>query len=129
MAIHLNFDPKFRCKSIEEVVELFKLPDLRAALGDYVKHERTAHTHTHFHTFGGVRQSSSDVNLPFTGLQVWFKVCLQQKSYYSLEETSSERFTVFTQPPDRNWKYGRYNAAILQADESHQWPMSGLQGM
>ena len=125
-AIHLNIKPKFRHKSIEEVADMFKLPDLCAALGDYVK---AAHTQSLLHTFSHARQSSSDVDLPFTELQVWFKVHLQQKSYYYPEETFPQTFTVSAQPPDQNWKYGHYDTVILQVAKSHQWPMSGVQGV
>ena len=126
-AIYLNIKSKFCCKSIKEFADMFKLPDLRAALGDYVK--RVVHTQSLLHTFGHARQSSSDVGLPFTELQVWSKVHLQQKSYYYPEETFSQTFTVSAQPPDWNWKYGHYNTAILQVAESRQWPTSGMQGM
>ena len=126
-AIHLNIEPKFRHKSIEEVADMFELPDLHAALGDYVK--RAAHIQSLLHIFGRARQLFSDINLSFIELQVWFKVRLQQKFYYYPEETFPQTFTVSAQPPDRNWKYGRYNTATLQVAESHQWPTSGVQGM
>ncbi|KAF8546497.1 hypothetical protein OG21DRAFT_1491154 [Imleria badia] len=106
MAIHLNIEPKFRCKSIEDIAELFELLDLRAALSNYVKQELTVDGHNLFHLFGRARQLSSDVNLPFTELQVWSKARFQQKSYYYSEDTFPQTFTVSAQPPDRNWKYG-----------------------
>jgi hypothetical protein len=69
VAIHLNIEPKLRHESIDEVARRFDLPDLHAALDDYMNHEGKSYPLNRFHTFG-TRRSSSDVNLPFTKLQV-----------------------------------------------------------
>ncbi|KAF8119890.1 hypothetical protein EV363DRAFT_1168896 [Boletus edulis] len=127
-AIHLNFDPIHRRQSIDEVARQFQLPDLRAALADYVKREGRA-GRGRFHTFGRARQSGRDASLPFSELQIWHKVRLQQKSYHFPDKLGST-FTINAHPPgeDRTWKFGRYDAAILQVDQAHQWPLSGLTG-
>ncbi|KAF8442868.1 hypothetical protein L210DRAFT_3397165, partial [Boletus edulis BED1] len=125
-AIHLNFNPIHRRQSIDEVARQFQLPDLRAALADYVKREGRA-GRGRFHTFGRARQSGRDASLPFSELQIWHKVRLQQKSYHFPDKLGST-FTINAHPPgeDRTWKFGRYDAAILQVDQAHQWPLSGL---
>ncbi|KAI6033568.1 hypothetical protein BKA83DRAFT_14615 [Pisolithus microcarpus] len=104
-ALCINHQPSIKHISIDKAAELFDIPDLRGALADYLGH----------------------AHLPFSDLQVWYKVRLQQKSYHdssSLEPV----FTINACPPDRTWKYGHHNAAILQVDVRHEWPASGLTG-
>ncbi|KAF8120747.1 hypothetical protein EV363DRAFT_1188133 [Boletus edulis] len=127
-AIHLNVEPIYRRQSIEEVARQYALPDLRAALADYVKRERRP-SQRKFHTFGNARWSGPDADLPFSELQIWHKIRLQQKSYHLPNELGST-FTINAHPSDRDrtWKFGRYDAAILQVDLAHQWPLSGLMG-
>ncbi|KAG6370847.1 hypothetical protein JVT61DRAFT_10864 [Boletus reticuloceps] len=74
-AICLNYKPLLHRVHIDTVAEMFKLPDLRAALEDYVNLEDNITQN--FHTFGHQRQSSPDVQLPFRELDVWYKVHLQ----------------------------------------------------
>ena len=124
-AFHLNRDPAIHCISIDDVAQSFNLPDLRAALGDYINCEGTFASN--FHVFSGLRRSPHDVLLPFNELQVWNKVRLQQKSYHNLSVLGST-FTVHAHPPKGEWKYGRYNAALLNVDEACAWPSSGLAG-
>lgn len=125
-AIHLNIEPVHRRQSVDEVAEKFSLPDLRGALADYVSREGWQNRRK-FHTFGGRRRSVADAELPFSELQVWHKVRLQQKPYHSPNELGPT-FTVNAHPPDRTWNHGRYDPAILQVDQAHQWPLSGLTG-
>ncbi|KAF8128259.1 hypothetical protein EV363DRAFT_1400742 [Boletus edulis] len=126
-AIRLNYKPLLRRVPIDTVAEMFKLPDLRVALGDYVN--RGGNITQSFHTFGHQRQSPPGVQLPFKELDVWYKVRLQQKDYYDPSITACT-FTVHAQPPDdsASLKYGRYDAAIINTNEQWKWPSSGLQG-
>ncbi|KAF8415527.1 hypothetical protein L210DRAFT_3616586 [Boletus edulis BED1] len=126
VAIHLNIEPTHRRRSIDEVAEEFGLPDLRGALADYVSRQGQPRQRT-FHTFSGPRRSGPNAVLPFTELQVWHKVRLQQKSYHRANELGPT-FTINAHPPNRTWKHGRYDAAILQVDQAHQWPLGGLTG-
>ena len=124
IAIHLNVESTHQCQSVDDVTEDFGLPDLCGALADYVN------------AWGGhMRRNSmylvvqgSQVLISFFNLQIWHKVCLQQKLYH-LPNKLEPMFTVSTHPPDQTWKYGQYDAAILQVDLAHQWPLSGLTGM
>ncbi|KIK28136.1 hypothetical protein PISMIDRAFT_7663, partial [Pisolithus microcarpus 441] len=117
--------PSIKRISIDKAAELFDILDLRGALADYLGHEGP---HVwNFHSFGRQRRSPPDAHLPFSDLQVWYKVRLQQKSYHdssSLEPV----FTINACPPDCTWKYGHHDAAILQVDAHHEWPASGLTG-
>ena len=126
VAIHLNIEPMHHRPSIDKVAEEFELPDLRGVLADYVRCEGQPHQRK-FHTFGGPRRSAPDVELPFSELQIWHKVCLQQRSYHCLTELGP-MFTVNAHPPNQTWKHGQYDATILQVDQAHQWPLSGLTG-
>ena len=104
------------------VAEIFNLPDLHGALSNYLNHEGP------FHSFRCQRRCLPDVHLPFKDLHVWFRVRLQQKSYHDPSSALST-FSVHTHPPDDKWKYGCYDAVILNLDQVAKWPLSGLWGM
>ena len=124
-AIHLNYDSSRRNVPVDEVATTFGLPDLRGALADYFRRQQDSPQS--LHTFGGQRRSPPDAYLPFNALHIWYKVRLQQKMYHDPSVVAST-FTVNAHPPDRTWKYGRYDAAIMNVDDRWQWPSSGLQG-
>ncbi|KAF8425368.1 hypothetical protein L210DRAFT_3421346 [Boletus edulis BED1] len=124
-AFHLNHELSIRRMSIDDAAQKFDLPDLRGALGDYVNREGAFAQN--FHVFGGPRRSSHDAELPFNELRVWYKVRLQQKSYHDLS-TLGLAFTVHAHPPCQPWKYGHYDGVLLNIDEAHAWPSSGLAG-
>ena len=98
IAIHLNIEPMHHHQSIDEVAEEFGLPDLHGALADYVGREGQPHQRK-FHTFGSPRRSGPDAELPFSELQIWHKVHLQQKAYHCLKELGL-MFTVNAHPSD-----------------------------
>ena len=126
-AIHLNVEPTHWHRSVDDVAENFGLPNYCGALADYVRCQRQPYEKK-FHVFGSARWLGLDAELPFSDLQIWHKVCLQQKLYHLLNELEP-MFTVNAHPPDQTWKYGWYDAAILQVDLAHQWPLSSLTGM
>ncbi|KAH7905010.1 hypothetical protein BJ138DRAFT_1233543 [Hygrophoropsis aurantiaca] len=123
-AIHLNSKYSVRA-SVDDIAQMFDLPDLRAALADYLSREG-AFTRN-FHSFGGRRHSAPNAALPFEALQVWYKFRLQQRMFHDPNETAPT-FTVHAQSPNLTWKFGRYDSAILQVDQAHDWPSSGLTG-
>jgi hypothetical protein len=124
-AIHLNFDPSLRCQAIDDVAEKFCLPDLRAALADYIQREgQTVHN---LHKLTGQRRASPTADLPFKHLNIWFKVRVQQTPHHS-GSALLPALTVNASPPDAKWKYGRYDAAIFTVDSNKRWPASGLKG-
>ncbi|KAG1820112.1 hypothetical protein EV424DRAFT_1347202 [Suillus variegatus] len=124
-AIHLNFDPSLRRQAIDDVAEKFCLPDLRAALADYIQWE--GQTVQNLHKLTGQRQASQNADLPFKHLNIWFKVCVQQMPRHS-GSALLPALMVNASPPDANWKYGRYDAAIFTVDSTKRWPASGLKG-
>lgn len=124
-AFRVNYNPSLRRVPIDEVATMYNLPDLRAALGDYV--DREGDFAQNFHTFGH-RRSTEDVDLPFKELHIWHKVRLQQKCYHD-PSVIAPSFTVHACPPNRSLKDGRYDFAIMNTDEEYEWPSSGLRGM
>ncbi|KIK24152.1 hypothetical protein PISMIDRAFT_99102 [Pisolithus microcarpus 441] len=124
-AFHLNFHPAFHHLSVDAAVEKFAIPDLHSMLGDYLALYN--HLGQRIRPFGGARQSAQDIPLPFEYLQIWYKVHIQQRVYHDRASTALA-YTIHAQPPNGHWKYGRYNAAILQVDEGHDWPDSSLTG-
>ncbi|KAG2096053.1 uncharacterized protein F5147DRAFT_818561 [Suillus discolor] len=124
-AIHLNFDPSLRRQAIDDVAEKFCLPDLRAALADYI--QREAQTNQSFHKLTGQHRASPNADLPFKHLNIWFKVRVQQTPHHS-GSALLPALMVNASPPDANWKYDCYDAAIFTVDGTKRWPASGLKG-
>ncbi|KAF8129620.1 hypothetical protein EV363DRAFT_1399916 [Boletus edulis] len=123
MAFRINYDASLRCVTIDNVATMFGLPDLRAALGNYVRRE--GKFSQNFHKFGP-RRSAEDVQLPFRDLQIWYKVRLQQKCYHDPSDVAPT-FTIHACPPNRSSK-GQYDFAIMNTNQEFVWPSSGLQG-
>ncbi|KIK78564.1 hypothetical protein PAXRUDRAFT_36607 [Paxillus rubicundulus Ve08.2h10] len=86
-AIHLNYHASIQHIVVNSAAETFNIPDLCAALGNYLIHNGALTQN--FHSFGGQRQSSPDVHLPFKYLQVWYKVHVQQKAYHNKSSVAS----------------------------------------
>ncbi|KAF8126203.1 hypothetical protein EV363DRAFT_1174760 [Boletus edulis] len=123
-AFCLNYDPSLRRVPIDNVATMFNLPDLCLALADYVKHE--GKFAQNLHKFGP-RRSGEGAYLPFTELQVWYKVRLQQKCYHD-PSVIAPAFTVYACPLNRSSKHsGQYDFAIMNADEGCVWPSSGVE--
>ncbi|KAI6018727.1 hypothetical protein BKA83DRAFT_4496207 [Pisolithus microcarpus] len=113
-AFHLNLRPSLHRLSVDSAAEKFAIPDLRSALGDFLA-LHSCHSRR-IRPFGRTRQSAQDTPLPFKYLQIGTKT------------STASTYTIHAEPPNGHWKYGRYNAAILQVDEGHDWPDSGLTG-
>ncbi|KAG2354119.1 hypothetical protein BDR07DRAFT_1382518 [Suillus spraguei] len=128
-AIHLNFDPSLRCISVDVAAEKFSLPDMRGALADYIQWEGHSHPYQNFHKLEGQRHAVPDASLPFDDLMAWFKVRVQQASYYS-QSATLPALTINASPPSKTRKYGHHDAAILTVGDTkvEQWPASGLKG-
>ncbi|KAG2337000.1 hypothetical protein BDR05DRAFT_952932 [Suillus weaverae] len=129
-AIHLNFDPSLQCIPVDVVAEKFSLPDLQGALADYIQREGHSHgTSQSFHKLEEQRCAAPDASLPFSNLMVWFKVRVQQASYYN-QSATPPALTINASLPSTTKKYGHYDAAIFAVDdtEGEQWPVTGLKG-
>ncbi|KAF8419490.1 hypothetical protein L210DRAFT_3366672, partial [Boletus edulis BED1] len=124
-AFRLNYDPSIKRIAIDQAAEMFNIPDLCPAIADYLGREGPYAQN--FHSFGGQRRAHADVHLPFSEIQVWYKVRLQQKLHHDRTSVGPV-FTINAHPANHAWEYGRRDAAILHIDGRHEWPSSGLTG-
>ncbi|KIJ08531.1 hypothetical protein PAXINDRAFT_88737 [Paxillus involutus ATCC 200175] len=120
-AFQLNFDPAIGSAKIDDVAETYGLPDLRAALGDYLAHARAGQTFT----VEGQRRSRQDVALPFERMQIWQKARIQQKLYHDGNVVLPPQ-TLVAHPAKRDWPHGRYDSVVVNVDDRFTWPNSGL---
>ncbi|KAG2335261.1 hypothetical protein BDR05DRAFT_1007021 [Suillus weaverae] len=129
-AIHLNFDPSLWCIPVDVVAKKFSLPDLWRALAGYVQREGHSHgTSQSFHKLEEQHHAAPNASLPFSDLMVWFKVQVQQASYYN-QSATPPTLTINASPPSTTKKYGHYDAAIFTVDDTkgEQWPVTRLKG-
>ena len=125
-AFHLNHRASKTRLSVDLTAALFRLPDLRPALADYVKRVQTG---THWsHCIGGRRSASAAASLPFNDLQIWYNVKMQMKSVHGIPRTMPSQ-TVHAAPSDTQWPLGRSDAALLSNDTATSWPGQGIVGM
>ena len=129
-AFHLNRDPSFNMP-INDIATLFNIPDLYGALLDYIR--RITNTNDgHIRVIGGRRSAAASASqgsqLPFTHLQVWKKLRLQNKAYHYPHETLPPK-TINACPPSGEWKLGRYDSVIVNLIPDCEWPYSGLEGI
>ncbi|KAF8425727.1 hypothetical protein L210DRAFT_3421137 [Boletus edulis BED1] len=126
-AVNLSYAPSLRRISVDEAAQRFGLPDLRPALADFL--QREAQFGAGFvHPIGGQRRGSRYSNLPFTELQVWYKVRLQNKPIHGNSDVSPAQTLFCTPPSSGAWALGHYDAAIFNVDARSEWPESGLEG-
>ena len=105
---------------------MFGLLDLRAALADFIAHEKT-HGVDAVHVIGGPRRAAGNAELPFEHLQVWFKLRLQTREIHTNSILPAQ--TILASPPEDNWQYGRYDSVVVNFDGTKVWPTSGLEGL
>lgn len=121
-AFHLNYDPSYKRLTVDEVAEKYCLPDFRPALADYLRKGESF-----VRSIGGRRISPDGCQLPFDHLDVWVKVRLQSKPFFSNAKIAPPQ-TVNAAPRSEEWPLGKYDTALVNIDESLNWPHSGLQG-
>ena len=124
-ALHLTRDPTMKTMSIEDVMKVFNLPDLRGALADFLTRIDNG---IPFH-IGGRRIGSIDSLLPFDNLQVWTKVQVQNRSYFPPHSILPPQ-TINSSPPSDSsgWTYGQSDVVLINTDNAKIWPHSGLEG-
>jgi len=126
VAFNLAYDPSIRRITIDEAAEQFGLPDLRAALADFLCHEKVHGVDSVHPIGGGPRRSLENAELPFKNIQIWFKLRLQVTDIHT--NTILPVQTVLASPPDGNWPHGRYDLVVVNTNNVMAWPASGLQG-
>jgi hypothetical protein len=127
-ALHLTRDPSFKQMSIDEVAQIFCLPDLHISLMEYIQHARAGSTCVQI--IGGRRTAASAAarQLPFDSLEVWSSVRVQTKAYHSPNEPLPP-LTVNASPPSEKLPLGKYDAVLVNTDPSMCWPKSGIKGI
>ncbi|KAF8191579.1 hypothetical protein K438DRAFT_1590987 [Mycena galopus ATCC 62051] len=127
-AFCFNRTPHHRKISIEEAAELYKLPDLRPALGDYLRRLQQNRRSSSTPIIGGPRRCLADCDLPFTHLEVWYNVRVQVKTPHQYGRRVLAAQNLQARPPDSNteWIYGRYDTVLLCNDQQSEWPGKGF---
>jgi hypothetical protein len=118
----LNRYPDLPSLTVDEAAVKFKLPDLRAALADYVRRMRDLQLSTL--TIGQRRLSPADAVLPFSDLQVWHSARVQVRSADPPTDVSTP-CRVCAEPPSSEWPFGRYDTVLISNGST---PGRGLQG-
>ncbi|KIJ59338.1 hypothetical protein HYDPIDRAFT_33277 [Hydnomerulius pinastri MD-312] len=101
-AIHLSYDPSLQRITVDNAAEMFSLPDLRAALADFLNCEK-AHGPNFVHTISGQRHSSSATTLPFTEMQAQMPTLAKKPHRHWRAEWSKIRMpgsTGYNRMPD-----------------------------
>ena len=124
---HLARDPAFSKKTIMEAAELYGIPDLLAAIGNYIVCVTSNPTDSRIDSVGGRRHVHRD-DLPVSHLQIWSKVRIQTTAYHH-PHNKLEPYTINAAPPSPawpGWPYGQFDSVIFNTDASKEWPRSGL---
>jgi hypothetical protein len=127
VVFHLTHDPNFSRMTVKGAATQFSLPDLWAALGDYMIWLARQNHEVFNRTIGRQHRSVPDCNLPFTHIKIWNHIWLQTRSYHTLNVplpgTSSHHKCISTV----NWMaLGRYDPVLVNHDPSEEWLQSGL---
>ena len=120
-AFHLNRRPDLAPLTVDEVAVKFRLPDLRAALADYIRHVQDLRSS--MFKISQRRLSRANAELPFTHLRVWYSTRVQVQSIDSTDVSVPHR--VCAEPPSPEWPFGRYDTVLLSDGSA---PGRGLHG-
>ena len=109
--------------SVDMAAEVYHLPDLRSALADFLlKRHRGFIT-----SIGGRRQSPQDAHLPFSFIQCWNTVRIQDREFHRRDRVLEGRL-LSAIPPNDILPYGERDAAIFKLEEQASWPEPRLTG-
>ena len=110
-AFRLATKPSLRA-TIDEASETYGLADLRLAITDYFRRvDRT-----------------TQATLATDGMQIWFKVRVQQPRYHDRQSLEVPQ-SLLASPPSPRLPNGRYDFAIISEMDESDWPSNGLRGM
>lgn len=123
-AFHISRDPSLTNLTLDTAIETFQLFDLRNAIHHFLHCKLTGSEPTS----RDARSTPSDINpLPFSRIQVWFKIRVQSMPHY-VEDSLEPPQALSAQPPHDAWPLGRYDPAIVSTSDESLWPYHGLQG-
>ncbi|KAI6101999.1 hypothetical protein EDD16DRAFT_1495086 [Pisolithus croceorrhizus] len=121
-AFHLVTRPSL-CMTIDDTTILFKLPDLRPAIGEFLQH---AQNHLN-HPVSGVMSQDLRYPLPFDCIQIWYKIHIQQFLYHKAQDIDTPQ-TLRVLPPSGDHPHGLYDMVILSPGPNSDWPWQGIEG-
>lgn len=127
VAIHLSRDPAYKRLLVDEVAQMYNIPDLRPALADYLQRITTADEKAPLDVKGR-RLSHANCDLPFDRLEVWKKVYLQSKAYHH-PHTILPPQSINALPPPNPSSLGQFDNVVMNVDPTKEWPFSGLNGV
>jgi hypothetical protein len=129
VAIHLARDPSYKRLLVDEVAQMYHIPDLRPALADYLQRITYGHQQPEVPLdIKGRRLSQENCDLPFDYLEVWKKVYLQSKTYHH-PHTILPAQSINAFPPSNSSTLGKSDNIIMNVDLTKKWPFSGLNGV
>ncbi len=121
---HLSRDPKYAKTPIDQLAQLYNIPDLPGAIADFIS--RTSSSSNGFIEGIGGRRSVYN-RIPDFHLQVWTKIRLQTTAFHYPHNILPPT-TINAIPLSTHWKVGQYDSAIVNIDQNQKWPGSGLAG-
>ena len=131
---HLSRDASFKRLLIDEIAAKFNLPDLRPAIADFINYVRKVDLdvrdlegNTYVTHVGGHRRARQDVQFPVTHLEVWTNLRLQTTAYHH-PHNILPAVTINAGPPSSEFPHGRFDPVIVNIDQDHSWPESGISG-
>jgi hypothetical protein len=126
LAFHLNCEAQFKLMAIDNVALAYNLPDLQQAIAHYLL--RHSHGEQFIQSLGGWRPTFlASEQLLFNKIQVWTRVRVQTLSYFNPEQVLEPQ-TLEAEPPSNRMPHGCYNSTLVNIDQSHNWPQSGISG-
>ena len=123
---HLTRDPAYSLKTINEIAQLYNIPDLPAAVGAFIFRITRDPSKGYIDSVGGRRNVLQD-NLPVSHLQIWRKLRIQTTTYHHPHNKLIPN-TINAAPPSPAWPYGQFDSVVFNVDPSKKWPQSGLKG-
>lgn len=122
---HLHRDPSYK-KTIADTARLYNIPDLPAALGNFILRVSHDPTNSHINSVGGQCRVHHD-HLPVSHLQIWKKLRIQTTSYHHPHNKLAPH-TLNAVHPFSTWPHGCFDTALFNVDPSKRWPQSGISG-
>ncbi|KAJ3847914.1 hypothetical protein EV368DRAFT_87181 [Lentinula lateritia] len=100
-AFSFVWDADLKTLTIEQVSNLYALPDFRGACVDFLEQYKTK---TLSFVIEGQRGNSQSV-LPFTKVRNWSRFRIQSKMYFNTD-LLTDPHTIFAAPPSADWEFG-----------------------
>ena len=129
VAFHLGRDPSYKRLLVDEVAVMYRIPDLRPALSDYLQRTSNNLDTQNRLDVGGRRLSQAHCDLPFSHLEVWKKVYLQSKTYHYPHTILPAQAINALPPLNSPSSLAQFDNVIMNIDPAEEWPSSGLTGV